>query len=148
MGSYSFGYMSGGDLRGNDDVPMKGVKLTILAAENFRAADKRDDDAMRYTVEEIITSLDVAFECRKPVASWEDLFEGISDSKTKEINDELDYLLSELRKAYDAADEKEASDHLRNVFGDDFPKGDPSDGAFAYVTTSSAAVLKHDGRSG
>lgn len=129
-------------------VPLKGVELTILAVNNFTPADGRDDDAMRYTVEKIISSLDGAFECRKPVASWEDLFEGMSDSKKKIIRDELAYFLSELKEASNATGEKEASDHLQNVFGSDFPKGNPSDGASAYVKTSTAAVLKHDGRSG
>lgn len=130
------------------DVPLKGIAITILVADSFCAATNRDDDATRYTVEKILSSLNASFTCRKPVASYEDLFDGISDSRKKTILDELVILVDELRAAEDEPDQEDASNHLRKVFGDDFPKGDPPSKAAAFVTTSSPAVLKHDGRSG
>lgn len=130
------------------DVPLKGVELTILAAKNYSGARGRDDDAVRYTVESITSALNASFSCVKPVASWEDLFEGASATKKRTILDELDLLASELRAAADAPDQESASEHLKKVFGEDFPKGDPPSKTAGYVTTSSPAVLKHDGRSG
>ncbi len=130
------------------DAPLKGIELTILCANNYCPAINRDDDAVRYTAEAVLASLKASFECRKPVASWEDLFENASDSKKKTILTKLETLIEELVAAADETDELAASEHLRTVFGDDFPKGDPSKNAPAYVVTSAPAVLKHDGRSG
>lgn len=130
------------------NVPLKGVELTILAANNFSKAQGRDDDAVRYTVEGIKKSLEIDFACRKPVAPWEDLFEDISQTKRETILSKLAALLNALNKAKNAEDERSASNHLRNVFGDDFPKGDSSKRTSSYVTTTAPAVLKHDGRSG
>ena len=130
------------------EVPLRGIELTILAAKNYSGANGRDDDAMRYTAERIASVLKISFSCVKPVASWEDLFDGASVTKKRAILDELDFLVAELRAAADASDQERASEHLRKVFGDDFPKGDPPSKAAGYVATSSPAVLKHDGRSG
>lgn len=130
------------------DVPLKGIGLTILCAQNFSPADGRDDDSVRYTMENILATLKASFECRKPVASWENLFEDVSDTTRDTILSKLEKLIEILTSASNASGDEEASDYLRSVFGDDFPKPNPPKNAFAYVTTSAPAVLKHDGRSG
>ena len=128
--------------------PLKGIELTILAADNYERADGRDDDALRYTVGNVIESLETSFVCRKPVAPWEDLFADASDSKKEEILTALRKLRKTLKKASEAASEKEAADKLRKELGEDFPEGDDSKRRSNNAVTASPAVLRRDGRSG
>lgn len=130
------------------NVPLKGIELTILCAQNFSPANGRDDDAVRYTMENVLTSLKACFECKKPVAAWEDLFEGKSDADKSSILAKLEKLLDALISASSTPSEGDAADFLRGVFESDFPKPDHPKNTLAYVTTSAPAVLKHDGRSG
>ena len=128
-------------------VELKGIELTILAASNFNEAMGRDDDSLRYTVEDIIESLDGSFECKKPVEPFEDLFEGFSQTKTDNVMKALRKLLSNLESAHETISEKEASDKLRASFGGSFPQVEDS-AVSRYVKTAAPAVLKRDGRSG
>lgn len=128
-------------------VDLKGVELTILAASNFNEAKGRDDDSLRYTVEDIIESLDASFECEKPVEPFEDLFEGFSQTKKDSVMEALRKLSSNMQFAHETASKEEASDKLRESFGDSFPHVKDS-AVSRYVKTAAPAVLKRDGRSG
>lgn len=129
-------------------VPLKGIELTILSANNFSGATNRDDDAVRYTVENISASLQANFKCVKPVAAFEDLFQDASESKINGILDEFSFLAEKLQDANDDLSQRAAANYLREVFGDDFPKESPSANASSFAVTSIPSVLKHDGRSG
>lgn len=131
-----------------NDVDLKGIELTLLAAENYTEAPGRDDDALRYTVGDTIDSLDASFSCKKPVSPFDDLLEGSSDTKKANVLSALRKLHQALESAHDEDDEEEAAGTLREILGDDFPHaGDPSNKA-AMATTTAPAVLKRDGRSG
>lgn len=130
------------------DAPLKGIELTILAADSFEQADGRDDDALRYTVGNIIDTLEASFVCRKPVAPGEDLFEGASDTKKSDVLSAFRKLRHALEKAREASSEKEAADELRKVLGEDFPEGDDSKNRSSSAITAAPAILRRDGRSG
>lgn len=131
-----------------NDVPLKGIELTILAADNFERADGRDDDALRYTVGNIIEALEKSFTCKKPVAPGEDLLKGASETKKSDILSALQKLDDSLWKAHESTSEEEAAEELRKVLGDDFPEVESSQGRAGNAVTASPAVLKRDGRSG
>ena len=131
-----------------NDAPLKGIELTILAADNFERADGRDDDALRYTVGNTIEGLEKSFTCKKPVAPGEDLFKGASETKKSDILSALRKLHDSLVKANETGSEEEAADELRKGLGDDFPQGDDSKSRANNAVTASPAVLKRDGRSG
>lgn len=129
------------------EIDLKGIELTILAASNFSGAKGRDDDALRYTVGDIIKSLDLSFRCDKPVEPFENLFEGFSQTKKDSVMGALRKLLSNLESAHKTTGEEEASIKLRDSFGDSFPHVEDST-IPQYIRTAAPAVLKRDGRSG
>lgn len=129
-------------------VDLKGIEVTILAAKNFEGASGRDDDALRYTVENIVCSLEEAFACEKPVAPYEDLFDGCSATRRQNIISSLKSLNKALLSAHEAASAAEASAKLRGVFGDDFPFSGDSSSRASLTATAAPAILNRDGRSG
>ena len=130
-----------------DDVPLKGIELTILAANNYDSFVDRDDKALKNTLANIILSLERSYSCRKPVAPYEDLFESHSETKQKTIIAALKRLKTKIEAAIAEKDEEQASLKLREVLGDRFPKGEPN-ATEKYERTSAPGVLRHDGRSG
>lgn len=130
-------------------VDLKGIEVTILVGENYEAASGRDDDALRYTVENIIAALDADFKCKKPVAPGEDLFEGCSDTKKDSIKSKLRTLHKVLVDANETDDPHRASEKLRTCFGADFPLvEDKKESRASLVATAAPAILVRDGRSG
>lgn len=132
------------------DISLKGIEITILVTENFEAYEGRDEKALRYTVTNIISSLESKFSCIKPVVPGEDLFENVSETKKNNIINGLNNLKSKLISAIDEDDPASASEYMIEVFGDRFPKGEPtekSEATSAFVKTSTPGVLRHDGRS-
>lgn len=127
-------------------ISLKGIEITILAAENFEQYSDRDDKCLRDTIGAIIETLEDNFSCIKPVIPGEDLFDDISDSKKNSILNGLKNLKSNLDQAINATDEKTASEYLRKSFGTRFPLGKESKN-LAYAVSPAPGVLKHDGRS-
>ncbi|WP_432404875.1 cyclic GMP-AMP synthase DncV-like nucleotidyltransferase [Wukongibacter sp. M2B1] len=130
-------------------VDLKGISITILVGENFYDYENRDDLALLGTLTNIIESLEDKFECVKPVAPNENLFEGYSETKQAEIIKAITDLRDSIQKAVDKEDEKEASDIMINYFGSRFPQGESStaEDKSEYVQAEAPAVLKNDGRS-
>ena len=90
------------------------------------------------------------FTCYKPVAPYENLFDGISESKKNTIINSLTALKNALDKAISEKDPLTASNYMIDQFGTRFPKGEPLEEAKAannYTRTSVPGVLLHDGRS-
>lgn len=131
-----------------NDIDLKGIEITILASNSFSQAPDRDDDALRYTVEEMVSSLNASFSCVKPVAPNEDLLAGSAEDKQRGIIDALQELEDVLVFAHDTNDASEGINRLREKFGDDFPSGGEGGDYRASVITAAPAVLKRDGRSG
>lgn len=129
-----------------NNVPLKGIEITILVAENFDGYDNRDDKALFSTIEKILNTLDKNFSCVKPVAPGEDLFENISDTKMNKILSSLTNLKNDLSTAIFEESDETVTEILQGLFGIRFPKVENINKS--YTATSSPGVLKHDGRSG
>ncbi|MCD2348882.1 cyclic GMP-AMP synthase DncV-like nucleotidyltransferase [Clostridium guangxiense] len=130
-------------------VDLKGIAITILVGNNFYPYEKRDDLSLLGTVTDIINSLEEKFECVKPVAPNEDIFDGISEVKKTNILDSLKELKDKLQEAVNNEDEEEASQLMIDCFGSRFPKGEKSstDSTSNFVSASAPSILKNDGRS-
>lgn len=124
---------------------LKGIEITILVTQYFEKYEGRDDKSLRDTVQNIINGIEYSFHCYKPVKPFEDLFDDATDNRRTDILDGLKDLENRLDEAIDKADEKEASEILRDaLFGTRFPLGTPTK---AYAATSAPGVLRSDGRS-
>lgn len=126
------------------NIDLKGIEITILATNNFEKYADRDDKCLRNTLDNIIATLDVNFECIKPVEPGEDLFENKSDSAKDSIISDLESLSETLDSAIKEKNEKEATIKMRKFFGDRFPLGEDMED---FAETKMPGVLKHDGRS-
>lgn len=129
-----------------NNVPLKGIEITILVAENFDGYDNRDDKALLSTIERILNTLDKNFSCVKPVAPGEDLFENISDTKRNKILSSVTNLKNDLSASISESSDETVTEILQGVFGIRFPKVKNINKS--YTVTSSPGVLKHDARSG
>lgn len=127
-------------------ISLKGIEITILATNCFDKYDNRDDKSLRNTVEEIINVLEDSFECVKPVAPGENLFEDVSEAKKNSILSGLKTLKDNLDKAIKESDEKKASEYLIESFGDRFPLGKEAYQS-NFASSKQPGVLRHDGRS-
>ena len=131
------------------EIPLKGIEITILAANNFELYEGRDEKSLRDTLSNIISSLNDNFTCKKPVTPGEDLFSEISSTKQSKILNGLTALKNALDDAIDEKDPATASDYMIKMFGERFPKGTASEDEAnaSFVRTNSPGVLRHDGRS-
>lgn len=130
-----------------NDLPLKGIELTILASENFDSFEGRDDKSLKNTVSNIINKLEDEYVCQKPVIPNENLFAEHSQTRKNEIISALKTLKKTLEEAIVERDEETASQKLIEIFGTRFPKGEKTESC-NYQKTTSPGVLKHDGRSG
>lgn len=131
-------------------VPLKGIEITILVSDNFCIYEGHDEKSLRDTVKAIINSLEASFTCYKPVAPYENLFSGFSESKKNSILNSLRSLKKALDSAISEEDALTASNYMIDEFGSRFPKGEASkqsEANMSYTRTSAPGVLKHDGRS-
>lgn len=130
-------------------IDLKGIAITILVAQNFEGAPNRDDDALRYTVDNICDSLRGSFECKKPLAPYDDLFERYSRPQAEDIISSFEDLLSSLDKAHSVDSPQEASTILRKEFGEAFPESfDESSAKASIASTSAPGILNRDERFG
>ncbi len=127
-------------------IDLKGVELTILATNAFDKYDNRDDNCIRNTVNNIIFNLEGKFECIKPVALGEDLFDRLNEYERKEILNAFKSLRDSMDAALKETDEEKASERLRDAYGARFPKGKKSNKTI-YEKSIAPGVLRHDGRS-
>lgn len=133
-------------------IDLKGIAITILIGNNFYPSENRDDLALLGTLTQIISELENNFECIKPVAPNENLFDGISENNKENILGSLKTLKEKVQEAVNNDDEEEASEVMIECFGDRFPKGEKKSSnstkdTSSYVKSSSPSILKNDGRS-
>lgn len=119
-----------------NDVNIKGMAITILSSECFI---KNDDDAVSLlrTLTKVIDRLEDNFTCYKPVRPKnEDLFSSYKYYEQQLLLEKLKELKNKLNNAiYDAKNEGDASEILREVFGTSFPRGNST-------KTNSSSYLK------
>ena len=119
-----------------NDVNIKGMAITILSSECFV---KNDDDAVSLlgTLTKVIDRLEDNFTCYKPVRPKnEDLFSSYKYYEQQLLLEKLKELKNKLNNAiYDAKNEGDASEILREVFGTSFPMGNST-------KTNSSSYLK------
>lgn len=131
-------------------VPLKGIEITILVSNNFCIYEGHDEKSLRDTIQSIIGTLENRFTCYKPVAPYENLFEGYSKTKKESILNSLTALKQALDNAINEQDPLTASQYMIDEFGSRFPKGEAVEQVEAkvsYARTDAPGVLKHDGRS-
>lgn len=131
-------------------IDLKGIAVTILVGQHYYSYKNRDDLSLLGTLSNIIDELEDDFKCKKPVAPYEDIFDGYSETKQNSILNGLKSLKDNIQKAMDEGDEKEASDIMIKCFGSRFPQGESSSSDETqsnYVKAKAPAVIKNDGRS-
>lgn len=133
-------------------IDFKGIAITILVGENYYSYDNRDDLALLGTITNILDELKNDFKCKKPVAPYENIFDGYSQTREDSIINGLTSLKNNLQKAIDEDNEEEACNIMRKFFGDRFPKGEDTskrnlEESANYVKANAPAIIKNDGRS-
>jgi len=103
-----------------------GFALSILAVENY-VSDDNDDTAFKKTVEKIKETLDEKFECIRPTAPVEDVFEEYSETRKDNFLITLKSLIDDCKKANDEKNFKKASEIMQKQFGERFPLGRDED---------------------
>lgn len=136
------------DHQGGATRPMKGVVVTILAA-NHAVEKAREDEAMVATAKAIADHLRYNNPVTKPVAPFEDLAAGWAEKERADLVAALDNLAARGQDALDEESETTAAKIWQKEFGPRFPvpAEEESKKNLAYVRTSSPAILGSDGRS-
>lgn len=103
-------------------IDLKGIEITILTGDNFSEVKGNDLKSLAGTVANININLNNDFVCYRPVEPTdEDLFEDISDTRKNSILNGFDTLCTKLDNAIKESSEKEASEIMIDIFGDEFP---------------------------
>lgn len=132
------------------NIPLKGLEITILVANNFYKSTENDLNSLIGTIANINSTLKYNFSCNKPVRPYENLFEKKSDAQREQIMESLKKLEEQLNKASNEEDVNKMNEILSGIFGDRFPKVEKNkeeQEQESYVRTSSPAILKNDGYS-
>ena len=101
-----------------------GLAWTILAVENQRKKDGRDDIALRDTLKAILAALKSSFECNVPAEPFDNMFSGYSDDKKKKIKESLQKFIDAATDAINEPNEKKASQIWQKYLGSRFPEGE------------------------
>lgn len=130
------------------NIPLKGIEITILVANNFYRSTENDLNSLLGTVANINNTLKYNFSCKKPVKPYEDLFEKKSETQREQILKSLERMEEQLNKATNEEDIDKVYDILKEVFGDRFPKIEKDkEEQENYIKTTSPAIIKNDGHS-
>jgi hypothetical protein len=100
-----------------------GLELTILAAKYIRY-HKRDDIALRNTLENMQTGLGSKFSCKMPTTPKEDLFDKYSENREQNFLDALDSFVIDANKAIDEKNLLKSSKKWQKHLGEYFPDGE------------------------
>lgn len=104
-----------------------GLAWTILAVENQKIKEGRDDIALRDTLKEILSSLEEKFECKVPAEPFDDMFEDYSIDKKAKIKGYIQKFIDDATKAINEPNEKKASHIWQKYLGARFPVGEDRD---------------------
>ena len=130
------------------NIPLKGLEVTILVADNFYKSAENDLNSLIGTIANINSTLKYNFSCKKPVRPYEDLFEKKSEAQREQIIEALEKLGEQLNKAANEEDVDKINEILSGIFGDRFPKVEKDkEEQENYIKTTSPAIIKNDGHS-
>jgi len=130
------------------NIPLKGLEITILVANNFYGSTENDLNSLLGTVANINNTLKYNFSCEKPVKPYEDLFEKKSETQREQILKSLERMQEQLNKATNEEDVDKINEILSGIFGDRFPKVEKDkEEQENYIKTTSPAIIKNDGHS-
>ena len=104
-----------------------GLAMTILASNNQKKFEDRDDIALRDTLKEIKSSLDRDFSCIVPGTPYDKLFEDYDDDRKNKFLSELDKFIQDANKAIEEKNKKKASLLWRKHLGNRFPEAPDED---------------------
>ena len=127
----------------------KGIVLTILAAQNFKAFEKRDDLALAETAGAMADAVQIGL-VSKPVEPFENLSAGWTADERQGVVDALRELRDRGRDATSkAAKRSEAAKIWRKQLGERFPSVSADDDGESEkaMKTSAPAILGSHGRS-
>lgn len=98
-----------------------GLAMTILASNNQKNHEGRDDIALRDTLKAIKSSLDSNFICIVPATPHDDIFSDYDESRKQKFLCELDKFIKDADKAIEEINKLKASKIWRKYLGERFP---------------------------
>lgn len=104
-----------------------GLAMTILASNNQRKHEGRDDIALRDTLKAIKTTLNTLFVCIVPATPYDNLFADYDEDRKQKFLDELDRFIEDADKAIEEKNKLKASKLWRKHLGDRFPLAEDED---------------------
>lgn len=104
-----------------------GLAMTILASNNQKKHEGRDDIALRDTLKAIRSSLNSSFTCIVPATPNDNLFANYDDNCKRKFLNELDKFIEDANKAIEEKNKLKASKLWRKHLGDRFPLAEDED---------------------
>lgn len=98
-----------------------GLAMTILASNNQKKHEGRDDIALRDTLKAIKTALNTCFICIVPATPYDNLFENYNADRKQKFLNELDKFIEDADKAIEEQNKLKASKLWRKHLGERFP---------------------------
>lgn len=122
---------------GNLDQEMpNGLTLTVLACNNYFAADGRDDKALYDTLKAIQVSLNARWSCIMPSTPYDDLLADCSNQFRSDFIRALNNLILDGKRALDHESKQQASKLWSKHLGDRFPIAPGSKAALGAIVGS------------
>ena len=104
-----------------------GLAMTILASNNPKKHEERDDIALRDTLKAIKTALNTCFICIVPATPFDNLFENYDADRKQKFLNELDKFIEDADKAIEEKNKLKASKLWRKHLGERFPMAEDED---------------------
>lgn len=102
-----------------------GFLVTILVGKNFSGNADQDDQALLYTLDNIVSYLINNQKIERPVEPIKNMTADYSYSEfNAKFIDRFRHFADEARKALDVSDHNKACEIWRELFGDEFPRSD------------------------
>ena len=104
-----------------------GLAMTILASNNQKKHEGRDDIALRDTLKAIKTALNTCFICIVPATPYDNLFENYDADRKQKFLNELEKFIEDADKAIEEKNKLKASKLWRKHLGERFPLAEDED---------------------
>lgn len=98
-----------------------GLTLTVLACDNFKEVEDRDDKALFYTLIGIYKGLDAKWECIMPATPGDDLLERYDNTFQTNFMNALANLINDAKEALDEESKHEATKLWKKHMGKRYP---------------------------